>query len=165
VTHTQLFAAASSASSIGDFISNYNSYSHGGVSAQSSYDNGAHGPGTLWEKPEWYIQNSPVMSADKVSTPLLMFETTKDGACPFWNAMELYTALRRLGKKVWMLEYEDGNHAVYGKSGMDFDLRMQQFFNYYLKDAPPPKWMTEGVPAQRKGIETGLELDTGGTRP
>jgi hypothetical protein len=40
-----------------------------------------------------------------------------------------------------------------------------QFFDHYLKGAPPPKWMTEGVPASSKGIDTGLELDTSGREP
>jgi hypothetical protein len=37
---------------------------------------------------------------------------------------------------------------------------MQQFFDHYLLDAPAPKWLTEGVPAVKKGEEMGLE--TGG---
>jgi len=165
VTRTHLFAAASSASSDSDFISDYNGYSHGGLSTQDGYEGGSHGPGSLWENKSWYVTNSPVMSADQVTTPFLMFETTHDVACPFWNALEFYSALRRLGKKVWLLEYEDGNHVVQGKSALDFDLRMRQFFNHYLKDAPPPKWMTEGVPARLKGVETGLDLDTSGRIP
>jgi hypothetical protein len=42
---------------------------------------------------------------------------------------------------------------------------MFQFFNYYLKDEPAPAWMTEGVPARLKGIESGLENDTSGEKP
>jgi hypothetical protein len=41
----------------------------------------------------------------------------------------------------------------------DFTIRMQQFFDHYLKDLPPPKWMKEGIPARLKGVETGLELE------
>jgi hypothetical protein len=37
-----------------------------------------------------------------------------------------------------------------------------QIFNHYLKGAPPPKWMTEGIPAKDKGYVDGLELDTSG---
>jgi hypothetical protein len=35
---------------------------------------------------------------------------------------------------------------------------MQQYFDFYLKDAPEPEWMKTGVPAIEKGINTGLEL-------
>jgi hypothetical protein len=34
---------------------------------------------------------------------------------------------------------------------------MQQFFDHYLMDAPPPVWMVEGVPALKKGETLGLE--------
>jgi dipeptidyl aminopeptidase/acylaminoacyl peptidase len=160
VTHTGLFAAACSASGLSDFFSQYNSVNHGEFS-QWGYESGGQGPGkSLWEVPQWYLENSPVMSANKVTTPLLMFETTKDGACPFVNAFELFNALRRLGKKVWMLEYTEGDHGVWGRESMDFDIRMQQFFNHFLKDAPAPRWMTQGRPARFKNIEDRLELDT-----
>jgi len=35
---------------------------------------------------------------------------------------------------------------------------MQQFFDHYLLDAPPPVWLGEGVPAVMKGKTLGLEL-------
>jgi hypothetical protein len=43
--------------------------------------------------------------------------------------------------------------------------RKAQFFDYYLKGSPPPKWMTEGIPARLKGVDSGLELDTRGAVP
>ena len=78
----------------------------------------------------------------------------------------MFTALRRLGKKVWLLQYDGEGHVLTNENDMlDFTIRMKQFFDYYLKGAPPPKWMTEGVPARLKGIDTGLELDTTGAQP
>lgn len=166
ITQTNLFSAACSASGISDFISHYNSFTHGGYNAQASHEIGRHGPtGSLWSHKDWYIKNSPIMNADKVFTPLLMFHTSFDDACAYSNAVELYLALRRLGRKVWFLEYNDGNHGVYGKSAIDFDLRLQQFFNYYLRGFPPPVWMTKGVYARDKQIETGLEVDMSGDLP
>jgi hypothetical protein len=41
---------------------------------------------------------------------------------------------------------------------IDFNIRMAQFFDHYLKDAPKPKWMERGVPALEKGINQGYEL-------
>jgi dipeptidyl aminopeptidase/acylaminoacyl peptidase len=120
---------------------------------------------TLWQRPDLYIKNSAVLKADRVTTPLLMMETKNDGICPFGNAVEFFTALRRLGKKVWMLQYDDGNHAVWGKSASDFSVRMAQFFDHYPKGAPAPVWMTEGIPARQKGIEDGLDLDHSGKEP
>jgi dipeptidyl aminopeptidase/acylaminoacyl peptidase len=166
VAHTKLFAAAVTASGATDFISNYGELRGGGPSQQGVFEQGQYRiMETLWERPDLYIENSPVMRADDISTPLLQMHTSSDGAVPFSQAVELFTALRRLKKKAWMLEYEDGNHALSGRSADDFSVRMAQFFDHYLKDAPPPKWMTDGVPARLGGIETGLEWDISGTDP
>jgi len=35
---------------------------------------------------------------------------------------------------------------------------MQQFFDHYLMDAPPPVWLARGVPATEKGKTLGLDL-------
>lgn len=158
VTQSSLFAAACSASGISNLISAYGGLSEDGVSLQSlveflNFRMGA----TLWQRPDLYIKNSPIFAADKVTTPLLIMHTKQDGICPFANAIELFTALRRLNKKVWMLQYE-GNHGLDGESAADFSIRMQQFFDHYLKDAPAPKWMSKGIPAKLKGIESGLDI-------
>jgi dienelactone hydrolase len=162
LTRTHLFAAACSGSSESDYISFYGELHHGGIIGEKGP---ASAPASLWEDPGWYILHSPVMNADKVTIPLLMFETTHDDACPFVQAIEFFTDLRRLGKKVWMLEYEDANHSVWGRSAADFSIRMSQFFNYYLKGLPAPKWMIEGVPASKKGVDDGLDLEPAGIGP
>ena len=59
----------------------------------------------------------------------------------------------------WWLQYDDGEHGVHGRGEVDYDLRMRQFFDHYLKGAPAPVWMTRGIPAELKTIETGYELD------
>jgi len=62
-----------------------------------------------------------------------------------------------------MLQYDDGNHSlISGKSINDYNIRLMQFFDHYLKGQPAPRWMTEGVPARLKQIETGYELDPEG---
>jgi dipeptidyl aminopeptidase/acylaminoacyl peptidase len=165
ITKTNIFAAACSASGLSNFISGYGSLAERGVSLQYNYERGQNRIGvSLWENQGLYIRNSPVLFADKVNVPLLMMHTTNDGICPFSNAIEFFTALRRLKKKVWMLEY-NGNHGVHGSSALDFTIRMTQFFDFYLKDKPPGIWMTEGVPAVKKSINSGLSLDHSGKMP
>lgn len=154
LTHTNIFAAACSASSLSDLVSFYGTLHHSGEPGEDEFSPN----GFLWQAPEWYISNSAVLSAQNISTPLLMFETTHDGATPFSQGLELFLSLRMLGKKIWMLEYEDGNHVVTGKSAIDFSIRMAQFFDYFLKGAMLPKWMSEGIPARMKGIDDGLQL-------
>lgn len=158
VTHSNIFAAACSASGISDLVSQYGGLYGRGGSLQSLVEFSQMRIGaSLWQRPDLYIKNSPVFNADKVTTPLLMMHTRQDGVCPFSNAIEFFTALRRLGKKVWLLQYE-GNHFPAGNSYKDYSTRLAQFFDHYLRDAPAPKWMINGIPAKLKGIDLGLEL-------
>jgi hypothetical protein len=71
----------------------------------------------------------------------------------------MYLAMRRLDKPCWMLNYNGEPHwPVKRENRVDFQIRMSQFFDYYLKAAPMPLWMKNGVPAIEKGINQGLEL-------
>ena len=171
ITHSTMFAAAcAAASTVSDEISAYLSISRPNGKAagpfRSTHAEIGHDRigATLWQRPDLYIKASPVFGADKVTTPLLIMHNQADGI-DWGQSVEMYMALRRLKKKVWMLQYDDGEHSVSGKSAMDYTIRMTQFFDYYLKDVPPPKWMTEGIPARLKGIESKYELDTSGKRP
>jgi dipeptidyl aminopeptidase/acylaminoacyl peptidase len=160
VTHSTLFAAACAASGLSDLISWYGSVPRSGNPKFSSERQQDRMGATLWQIPDRYIDNSPIFKADKVSTPLLLMNNKGDGTVPFAQGVELFTALRRLGKRVWMLQYDGGGHSVqWGKDAMDYSIRMAQFFDHYLKDAPAPKWMTRGIPAKMKGIDDGLAPD------
>ena len=114
--------------------------------------------GTLWEKPLLYIENSPLFRAPDCTTPLLLMNNDADGAVPWYQGIEFFTALRRLGKPVWMLVYNNEAHNLMERRNRkDLSVRMMQFFDYYLKDAPMPVWMSHGVPAIVKGKTLGLE--------
>ncbi len=115
-----------------------------------------------WERPDLYIENSPLFFADKFQTPLLMMNNDGDGAVPWTQGVEMYIALRQLNKPSWLLNYNGAGHQG---GGNDYMKRVMQFFDHYLKDAPPPKWMTEGIAAKLKGVEDGLELDLSGKNP
>jgi dipeptidyl aminopeptidase/acylaminoacyl peptidase len=116
----------------------------------------------LWQKPDWYLDNS-VTHADDISTPLLIFHCKGDGV-QFEQGVELYLALRRLGKSGWMLQYDDGGHVLDAGTirPKDLTIRSNQFFDHYLKGAPAPFWMTHGIPARLKGIEFGYTYDPSG---
>jgi len=166
VTHSNVFAAACSASGLFDFISGYNSI-NGGEIKQWQFENGPYQIGnTLWENPESYIENSAVFNADKITTPFLMMHTTKDELVPIANAFEFFFAARRLKKKVWLLQYGNNrNHVVVGNEGVDFNVRMRQFFDYYLKGIYPPKWMTKGSDNGLRHTPDKFELDSSGVIP
>ncbi len=114
---------------------------------------------TLWEKPNLYIENSPLFHLNKVTAPMVIMHNDADGAVPWYQGIELFTGLRRLGKKVWMFNYNGQGHGLTQRQDMlDYHIRMQQFFDHMLKGAKPTKWITEGVPAVKKGKDWGLEL-------
>jgi len=76
----------------------------------------------------------------------------KDGAVPWYQGIEYFTALRRLDKEVWMLSYNnDGHNLRKWPNRVDLSIRMMQFFDHYLKDKPMPEWMDKGLPAIYKG--------------
>lgn len=116
--------------------------------------------GTLWEKHENYILNSPLFFVPKIETPLLIMHNDKDGAVPWYQGIELFNAMRRLDKPVWMLVYNGAPHNLKRRADMkDLTVRMQQYFDHFLKDAPEPVWMKSGIKAIDKGKEFGFELE------
>jgi dipeptidyl aminopeptidase/acylaminoacyl peptidase len=165
ITKTNLFKAAISASGIENFIGQYGSVMLGqdGNSIQNMYeDSGGQMriQANLWQRPDLFIMNSPIFNADKIGTPLLMMNNKHDDIVPFAQGIELFTALRRLGKKVWMLQYDGEPHSLLNEStSKDFTVRITQFLNYYLKGQRASKWMVEGIPASLKGMDDGLELE------
>jgi dienelactone hydrolase len=164
VSHSNLFAAAISSSGPSDLVSEYGSALRGGNESFTEVLQPRIGA-TLWERPETYIKNSPLFTADKINTPLLMVANEKDQNVSYSQGVEFFLALRRLGKKAWMLQYDDQGHAVFGRAGEDWAIRMQQFFDYYLLGTPASKWMIEGIPASKKGVERGLELENSDVKP
>lgn len=170
VTRTNIFAAAVPAFGAVDLISMYGSF-RGKDGKEGPYqwltETGQLRIGfTLWDNKFLYIQNSPIFRADKVVTPILIVHNKEDYSVPWSQGVEWFMALRRLGKRVWMLQYDGEGHGVHQKvNQLDYTIRTQQFFDYYLKHLPPAKWMTEGVPAKFKSIESGYELDQTGKIP
>lgn len=169
ITRSSMFAAAAEFAGGADPVSTFltlapflSSIEHADRLSRTETTGGA----TPWERPDLYSKASAVLNADKINTPLLITHNMKDNQIAWRQGVEMYMALRRLGKKVWMLQYDEESHGLFGKkNAADYTIRLTQFFDHYLKAAPPPKWMTEGVPAKLKGIEPKYELDTSGTKP
>jgi len=161
VTRTDLFAAAEAGAPVANMVSAYGGIRwQSGMSRAFQYERTqSRIGGSLWETPLRYIENSPIFTADKIRTPLLMMHNDADGAVPWYQGIELFSALRRLGQPVWMLNYNGEAHGLRQQHNRrDWAIRMQQFFDHYLMDQPSPVWMEEGVPAILKGETLGLEL-------
>ena len=166
VTHSNIFSAAISAAGMSDCISDFGGLWGMGASKEGSYESIWGPQATVWEQPELFIRNSPIFMANKVVTPLLMMHNKNDGNVPFGQSIELFTALRHLGKRVWLLQYDGEAHTIGADvAAFDYTLRVNQFLDHYLKGLPAPKWMTEGIAANRKGSDLGLELDRPEVKP
>ncbi|HWK05558.1 MAG TPA: prolyl oligopeptidase family serine peptidase [Puia sp.] len=160
VTHSSLFAAAVSSSGVSDLTSASGSLGGKSSSTQEYYETRDGRMGTTpWAGTDIYVKNSPVFYIGNVVTPILLINNKNDGNVPFEQGLEFFTGLRRAGKRVWMLQYDNGGHGIGGDDYKDYIIRSAQFFDHYLKGAPAPKWMTRGIPASEKGLEDGLELD------
>ncbi|MEZ4774120.1 MAG: prolyl oligopeptidase family serine peptidase [Bacteroidia bacterium] len=158
ITKTNMFRAAMAGAPVSNMTSAYGGIRwESGMSRMFQYEETQSRIGTtLWENPQRYLDNSPLFSAPNIQTPLLMMHNDADGAVPWYQGIELFTALRRLDKPVWMLVYNGEKHNLTKwPNRVDLSIRMQQFFDYYLKDAPIPAWMDSGVPAVEKGVNMG----------
>ena len=161
VTKTNIFKAAESGAPVVNMISAYGGIRWwSGLSRQFQYEHTqSRIGGTPWEYPERYIENSPIFNIDKINTPLLIMHNDADGHVPWYQGIEFFVALRRLGKPSWLLNYNEEPHwPLKMQNRKDFNIRMAQFFDYYLKGASKPLWMERGVPAIEKGINQGYEL-------
>jgi dipeptidyl aminopeptidase/acylaminoacyl peptidase len=159
ITRTNLYAAAWAGAPVANMTSAYGGIRWGtGLNRQFQYEKTQSRIGaTLWEKPNLYIENSPLFYFPKVKTPVVIMHNDADGAVPWYQGIEMFTALRRLGKPVWMLNYNNEDHnLVERRNRKDIQIREQQFFDYLLKGDKPAKWIAEGVPAILKGRDWGL---------
>ncbi len=159
ITKTNLYAAAWAGAPVVNMTSAYGGIRwESGFNRQFQYEKTQSRIGaTLWERPDLYLKNSALFSLPNVTTPLVIMANDADGAVPWYQGIEMFTAMKRLNKKVWMLNYNNEFHnLVERRNRKDIQIREQQFFDHYLKNEPIPLWMSEGVPAIMKGRTWGL---------
>lgn len=165
LTHSNSFAAMSIGAGTTDIISAGFQLSKSGSGSLEWVERTQFGTalaGHLWEDKTNWLDHLSVLHADKVTSPLLIFHCKNDGV-RFNQAEEMFTSLWRLGKPVWLLQYDNGGHLLFHSSDRkDFTIRTTQFYDHYLKGAPAPRWMSEGIPSKLKGIESRYDLDPQG---
>ncbi|MEK6320626.1 MAG: prolyl oligopeptidase family serine peptidase [Acidobacteriota bacterium] len=156
ITQTTRFKAASAGAPVANMTSAYSGIRWGsGLPRQFQYEHTqSRIGGNLWEAPMLYIENSPVFKANRVQTPLLMIHNDADDAVPWYQGIEYYLALRRLGKEVYLFTYNGEPHGLRKRQNQkDYAMRLQQFFDHFLKGAPAPEWMVKGIPYLQKDKE------------
>ena len=133
-TLTDIFAAAVSHAGISNVTSywgeGYWGYSYNSVAAAKSYP---------WTDPELYTRQGSLFNADKIHTPLLLLHGTVDTNVPIGESIQLFNALKILGRDVEFITVQDENHVI---SGFDNKLAWQNtimaWFARYLQD--DPRW-------------------------
>ncbi|MBY6224542.1 S9 family peptidase [Ferrimonas balearica] len=148
-TQTDFFASVVTGAPVSNMTSAYTGIRLGsGLGRQFQYESGQSRIGkTLYEAPELYLQNSPVIYADRINTPMVIMFGDEDDAVPWEQGIELYLAMRRLSKPVVMLQYEgEPHHPKQYPNKVDYSIKMKAFFDHTLKGAPAPAWWQQGLP-------------------
>jgi dipeptidyl aminopeptidase/acylaminoacyl peptidase len=142
ITQTGMFKAAVSGAAITDYISGYLYVSDMQKPNFWHYEFGQLRIGkSLYEDYTGYLQNSPIYHTNKVSTPLLSWAGEQDYHVHYYQSIEFYLALRRLGKINTMLIYPGEGHVlIEEKHQQDLTQRIEQWFDYYLKGEKKPQW-------------------------
>lgn len=157
-TRTNLFAAIESGAPVVNMFSAYGGIRWGsGMARAFQYEHTqSRLGGTPWSTPDRYHTNSPLFTMDKVQTPILIMHNDADGHVPWYQGIEYFVAMKRLGKPCWLLNYTGEPHwPLRMANRIDFQTRMFQFFNHFLKHEAAPKWLDEGVRAVDQPYELG----------
>jgi dipeptidyl aminopeptidase/acylaminoacyl peptidase len=153
VTQTDLFACVVTGAPPTNLVSFYNTlYKSTGTVQQGITEVGQVRMGTTpFDDFELFLSQSPIHHTADITTPFMILHGTEDGSVDWIQGLEYYNMARRQGKEVILLSYPgEGHHLGRKENQIDFQIRMRQFFDHYLMDAPAPTWMTDGVPFLEK---------------
>ena len=159
-TMSKMFAAVGVGAGVVDLYNDFSmpwgwGYGYQGGSGDTAfnyylYDQGRWGF-SPWDRPDKYHFESALTHVPNVTAPILIMQGTSDPTVGFINGLAFYNALRYNGKKAVLLAYPGEGHHLGGLANQkDLTVRFFEFFNHYLKDAPAPKWLTDGVPYLKK---------------
>src|SRR6185436_13277976 len=149
LTQTNVFKAAEAGAPVANMISAYDGIRWGtGLPRQFQYEKTqSRIGGSIWEYPMRFLENSPIFHMDRVKTPVLILHDDGDDAVPWYQGIEMFLSLRRMGKEAYLFNYNGEAHGLRKRHNQkDFTVRMQQFFDHLLKDTATPEWMEKGIP-------------------
>lgn len=132
LTRTDIFAAAVSHAGISALSSywgeGYWGYSYSAVATANSFP---------WNRPDIYVNQSPLFAADKIVTPLLLTHGAVDTNVPPGESDQMYIALKLLGREVEYLKFDEQNHWILSLEKRRLWTRsIIAWFDRWLKDQP-----------------------------
>lgn len=139
-TQTDIFAAAVSHAGISNVTSywgeGYWGYGYNAIAAADSYP---------WNNPELFTKQGSLFNADKINTPLLLLHGTVDTNVPIGESIQLFNALKILGKTVEFVTVDGENHFIadYPKRVL-WHNSIMAWFARWLQDSP--EWWNELYP-------------------
>ncbi|MGZ5497856.1 MAG: prolyl oligopeptidase family serine peptidase [Candidatus Aminicenantales bacterium] len=159
-TMSKMFAAVGMGAGVVDLYNDFSlpwgwGYGSQGGSGDTAfnyylYDQGRWGF-SPWDQPDKYRFESALTHVPDVTAPFLIMHGTSDPTVGFVNGLAFYSALRYHDKQAVLLAYPDEGHGLRGLANRkDLTTRFFEFFDHFLKDAPAPKWWTDGVPYLKK---------------
>jgi len=136
-TKTDMFKAAVSHAGISNIASywggGYWGYSYSAAASTGSYP---------WNNPQLYTDHSPLFHADRIKTPLLLLQGAVDTNVPPGESIQMYTALKMLGKPVEFIRVDGENHSIRGfQRKLEWQRTILAWFARYLKE--DDRWWNE----------------------
>ena len=154
ITRTDMFRAVQAGASVSNMVSAYGGIRWGtGMSRAFQYERTqSRIGGPPWIKSLQFIENSPIFWVEKVSTPYLTIHNDEDDAVPWYQGIEFFSALRRLGKEAWMFNFNTEKHGLRERENQKYwTIYQDEYFDHYLLGKPRPEWMGKGVPYLDRG--------------
>jgi dienelactone hydrolase len=145
----KLFSGIVSGAPLTDMISMYLSvYWNTGTADMAIFESSqGRFKGSYLDNHDAYVRNSPAFFVNQVETPIMILHNEKDGAVDFNQGITFFNSLREQEKDVIMLQYVGENHGLQQPQNQkDYTIRMQEYFDHYLRGMPAPEWMKEGIP-------------------
>lgn len=143
LTESSMFKAAVSGSGVADIVSDYFTAHKMFLNSNiSRYTNEQFGfTGGFYELKNEYLANSPILWADRINTPLLLWSGKNDQHVEWRQSVEMFMALSSLKKEVRLLLFPDDPHVLI-KPGNQIEAteKILQWFGYYLKNEKKPSW-------------------------
>jgi dipeptidyl aminopeptidase/acylaminoacyl peptidase len=153
ITKTRRFRAAEAGAAVDDMFSAYGGIRlESGIVREFQYERTQSRIGaTPWDRPDLYVENSGLFGIKNVTTPYLSVHNDQDGAVPQFQGIEFVTAMRRLGKMAYMFSYDGELHGLHWREQQkNWTVRLDQWFDYWLKGAPRPAWF-DGIDYLHRG--------------
>ncbi len=134
VANTQLFAAAVGTSGFCNMVNFYGGTLGkiiGDLYGQTYSEAGQFSMGaTLWERPDLYIENSPVFKLNQANYSYINYEQPGRSHSTLDTRSRIFYWSSPVRQKAWMLQYDEGGHGAHlDKDARDYTIRSTQFFD------------------------------------